>query len=306
MSTNHHKTPEDTVNQEIDLAYLFRKIRNFFKSIQFGIYRFITFSIKKIIWIFAISVLGVGLGYLVQNLRPQTYKHVAVVATNFGTAELLYEMAGHSTIPDIEKVEISPRIDLFNLAIEDEKNLRTLEFLNKTGMNLTKYKKGSKEEKLYRYHELKIYTKGKDEQQKVIDAYLEPINKNPYYINRQKVEYKNNLAKRDELLKSIEGINRIFNQFDIQKTAQVEVNSFDRMDELVKSKSVLLKQLSQLDVELTEQNKAVYPTISTYNLNDGKLPLMVTYPIIGILLFYILCGFYNWYTSIKKEYQLVK
>lgn len=306
MNTDQNKNTENNVNQEIDLVYLFRKIGDFFKNIQFGIYRFISFSIKKIIWIAGIIILGVGLGYFAQNSRPQTYKHVAVVATNFDTAELLYEMVNQSSIANIEKVEVSPRIDLFNLAVEDEKNLRTLEFLNKAGMNLTKYKKGSKEEKLYRYHELKIYTKGRDEQQKVIEAYLDPINKNPYYINRQKVEYKNNLAKRDELLKSIEGINKIFNQFDVQKTAQVEVNSFDKMDELVKSKNLLLKQLNQLDVELTEQSKAVYPTISVYNLSEGKYSLMVTYPLIGLLLFYILSWFYNWYISIKKEYQSVK
>ena len=156
---------------------------------------------------------------------------------------------------------------------------------------------------MYRYHELIIYTKGKDESEKIIDDYLEPINKDAYYVKRQKVEYKNNLAKRDEIVKSIEGINKVFNQFDTQKTTQVEVNSFEKLEGIVKSKNLLLKQLNQLDVELTEQSKAVYPTVTVYNLNANKLPFTLTYPIIGLLLFYILSWFYYWYISIKKEYQ---
>jgi len=299
---------ENQNNQEVDLILIFRKVKEFFQSIRFGIFRFIQFCLKKIIYILILIVAGGVLGYLLDQNLPQKYKHETVVAVNFDSVEYLYNFINQKEIKDlrISKVTIAPILDVFPLISDNEDHLKALNFLSESGYDFTKYKKGSSSIFLYRYHLLTIYTQGKDEKKSVIKDFLDVINKNPYFVNRQKIEYANNQTKIEEYKKSIQNINSIFEKASQSNSnASVDITTYSQMDEMTKTKSLLLKQLNTLETQLAEQKVTLFPTVIHANIADTSLPNSIKLPVLFLLTFFIASWIVFWFKKTKQEY-LVK
>ena len=302
---NNTSPTENTSNQEIDLVYLFKKIRAFFQWIRFGIFEFFQFCINKIVYIVSLIILGGVLGFFMDKNLPKQYKHKAVVAANFGSAEYLYNFINKKElkISEISKVEITPVTDIFPLISDNEDHLKALTFLKESGFDYANYTKGSSNIFLYRYHLLTIYTDGKIEDYNIIDDFLKTINENPYFTNRQKIEVVNNKIKIEEYKKSIQNINSIFeNTSKVNPLASVDITSYDQMNELTKTKSTLLNQLNSLEVELTEQTKTIFPTVVKTNIKDTVFGYMVKMPVLFLALFFLISWIVSWFKKTKRAY----
>ena len=90
---------------------------------------------------------------------PQQYKHEAIVAVNFESAEYLYNFINNKKVKDskITKVTIVPVFDVFQLISDNEDHLRALTFLSDSGLEIAEYKKGSSNIFFYRYHLLLFF-----------------------------------------------------------------------------------------------------------------------------------------------------
>lgn len=302
---NNTTPKENTNNQEIDLVYLFRKIKEFFQSIRFAIFKFIQFCLNKIVYILAIIIVGGVLGYFMDKNLPQQYKHEAIVAVNFNSAEYLYNLLQNSEAQGLEisKVKITPVYDLFPLVSENEIHLRAFTALHESGYNFTKYKKGTTNVFLYRYHLLTIYTNGKSETNNVVEEYLKVINSNPYFVNRQKIEYVNNQMKIEEYKKSIQNINSLFENASHSSSATtVDISNYNQMDELTKTKSKLLQQLNTLEIELAEQSVTIFPTVIRSNISDSGLSNTLKLPVLFLAFFFLISWAINWFKNTKQAY----
>jgi len=302
---NNTPPKENTNNQEIDLVYLFRKIKGFFQSIRFGIFRFINFCLKKIVFILSIIIIGGVVGFFIDKNLPQQYKHEAIVAVNFESAEYLYKLANKKKVSDLDisKVLISPVYDLFPLVSNNEINLRAFTALSDVGYDFAKYKKGTTNILLYRYHFVTIYTKGKNENENVISDFLKVINDDPYFVNRQKIEFANNQLKIEEFKKSIQNINLLFEHASKSSSAaSVDITNYNQMDELTKTKSLLLKQLNTLEIELAEQKSTLYPTVVQNNVLENGFGYIIKLPVLGLFFFFIISWFVYWFKKTKQAY----
>lgn len=296
---------ETTNNQEIDLVYLFRKIKAFFQSIRFGIFKILTFCINKIVYILSLVLIGGLLGFLADKNFSKQYKHQAVVAVNFNSAEYLYNLINKKDLKKLEisEVKIAPVYDLFPLVSNNEIHLRAFQVLSEAGFDFTKYKKGTNNIFLYRYHLISIYTYGKTENPNIITDFLNEINNDPYFVNRQKIEYANNQFKIEEYKKSIQNINLLFeNAAKSSSAASVDITNYNQMDELTKTKSELLKQLNTLEIELAEQKSTIYPTVIQNNILDNGFGYVVKLPLLLVLFYFLTSWFIFWYKKTKQAY----
>lgn len=302
---NNTSPTENTSNQEIDLVFLFKKIKGFFQSIRFGIFKFIQFCLNKIVYILAIIIVGGVLGYFMDKNLPQQYKHEAIVAVNFNSAEYLYNLLQNNEVQGLEisKVKITPVYDLFPLVSDNEIHLRAYTALHESGYDFTKYKKGTTNVFLYRYHLLTIYTNGKSDSNNVVEEYLKVINSNPYFVNRQKIEYVNNQLKIEEYKKSIQNINSLFEHASQSSSAAtVDISNYNQMDELTKTKSKLLQQLNTLEVELAEQSITIFPTVIRNNISDNGFGYTFKLPALILVFFFLTSWLISWFKKTKKVY----
>lgn len=302
---NNTPPKENTNNQEIDLVFLFRKIKGFFQSIRFGIFKFIQFCLNKKVYILAIIAVGGVLGYFMDKNLPQQYKHETIVAVNFDSAEYLYNFISNNKSKDskITKVTIVPVNDIFQLISDNEDHLRAVTFLSESGLKIAEYEKGSSNIFFYRYHLLTIYTNGKDETGKVVSEFLAKINNTPYFVNKQKIEYKNNLVKIEEFKKSIQNINSVFESITKDKSsASVDITTYNQMNELTNTKSLLLKQLNKLETELAEQSVAIFPTVIQNNISANSFGYIIKIPFLFLFIFFIVSWMVSWFKNTKKAY----
>lgn len=304
---NNTPPKENTNNQEIDLIYLFKKIKDFFQSIRFGIFRFINFCLNKIVYILAIIAVGGVLGYFMDQNLPQKYKHETIVAVNFDSAEYLYSLINKKRDKDsnITKITIEPVYDVFQLISDNQDHLRALTFLSEDGLDVTKYKKGTSNIFLYRYHFLTIYTDGKDDSGSVVNDFLAMINNDPYFVNKQKIEFQNNKNKIQECKKSIQNINSVFESITKDKSsASVDITTYNQMNELTQTKSLLLKQLNKLETELAEQSVAIFPTVVQKNISASTFGYIVKIPFLFLFIFFMVSWMISWFKNTKKAYLL--
>ena len=304
---NNIPPKENTDNQEIDLVYLFRKIKDFFQSIRFGIFKFIQFCLNKIIYIITLIVVGGILGYFMDQNLPEEYKHETIVAVNFDSAEYLYNFINKKKEKNskITKVTIVPVYDVFQLISDNQDHLRALTFLSDAGLEIADYKKGTSNIFLYRYHLLTIYTNGKDEKGDLVNNFLSMINNNPYFVKKQKIEYQNNKNKIEEFKKSIQNINSVFESITKDKSsASVDITTYNQMNELTQTKSLLLKQLNKLETELAEQNVAVFPTVIQNNISASSFGYIVKIPFLFLFIFFMVFWMISWFKNTKKAYLL--
>ena len=100
-------------------------------------------------------------------------------------------------------------------------------------------------------------------------------------IKRKEIEKANTLAKRAEIVKSIEHINGLFQRLGSEnKVNDITMNAYPELADLLTAKEGLMKQLNAVDVQLIEQEKVVY--VATKFMNIAVSPFLPYYDYITI------------------------
>lgn len=317
MSTNAPNNQED---QEIDLEQISKKVKSFFQGINESLFHFIQFFIKNGIIIAALFLIGVGLGWYLDQTN-KSYSSEIIVSPNFGSTDYLYSKVdlltskvkendavflksiGLNNPLDIKKIKIEPIVDIYRFINNNEQNLDLLKLMAEDS-DLKTVVKETATSKNYSFHTI-TYTTSADRDSKTnIQAILNYLNNSDYYKKIQKVSIVNteNKLKADEL--SIAQIDGILNEFsnttrNQQKSDKlVYYNENTQLNDVLKTKELLTKDIGNLRLELLNSDKIIKESTIVLNLENNKIlnsKLKFILPFLFILGFVFVMAFIKFY-----------
>ncbi|MGI9527380.1 MAG: hypothetical protein ACR2MS_09760 [Weeksellaceae bacterium] len=303
MNPSDNKHP----NQEVDLLFIWRAILQFFDDLGLFIVRFIRFLIRKIFIILGILVLGSVIGYFLDEMRGDIYKHEIILAPNFGSTAYLYEkVASQQDSFDsiILSVEIEPIVDVYGMLSASSSNLEIGQFLSENNVNISEHKPGNQTEKIYRYHKLTILTDRKDQKGKIVDGYLSDLNNEPYFLRRQQIEKKNTIKEIEESNISIQNINALFNKLanaEGLNKGNLNIEMYPEINGLIGSKNGLINNIKERRISQLEMDKVFFDIVKIQNVKVDRPKLIYILPIALFLLFLLSSFFLNRYKRISVK-----
>ena len=319
------KVNESANNQEIDLIYLTKKIKDLFVSFCFLIIRTIKFLYRKKIALGIILLLGIALGFYLDTLKKNEFKTEVVVVPNFESIDLLYSEVdnfkfnlktnakSNPFLNDITDVKVEP-IENITTVLQDPENLEMFKVLSEKGQDLSKMLSIDQFKKSYKYHLITIKTKSDKNTQKSVEYLLNTINQKPYYKNRSKLAIENQQKLKLQTEKSIEQINKILENLGSGTVSNVgkdfNINNYDQLSNVIDLKNYYTKELAKISTRLIEYNSAIYPV--DISINNKETPeiykkFILIIPIAFFILFLMVSYFiyfYHKYNNLYKSKQL--
>lgn len=294
---------ENSADKDVDLFYLIKKIGEFFDRLGFSIYKFFRFVIKNSVILLILLGLGIAGGYLLDYLIGDRYRHEIIVVPNFGSTTYLYDKIDGISYEDssLKLVELEPIVNVYEFIRDRYQNLEMVKYFSENDIVYDKFKKDSRVEQFYRYHLLTFYTKELEDTDKVLNDFLAEINREPYYLDRQKIETLNTSRSIEELKNSIDNINKILDRLGTSedKTGNVSIENYSELNELVNAKRSLTDELNKMEIFQMEETKVIYDSARIINVKDNKLAFKIILPIV------LLFGFFGFVTLRKfsKRYK---
>lgn len=286
---------ENIGNKQIDLYHLWYFFLEFINRIILFFKKIIKITIKKIVYIIVLLIASISLGFYLDSIKVYNYDQEVILIPNFESSSHLYDVIyNYKPLKNspIIKLQIEPIVDIYEFVSKPE-NLKSAEYFTENNINITSIKKGSQSEKIYKYHLLKLTTRGKDKNEKIVKSFLSDLNKEPHFLSLQKVFQKNNKLKLKETLKSIDNTNAIFEKLSkstqtISGKSDFNIEMYPELNGLLDTKQRLLDNVKNLEQKQIEQEKVFYDVSIIPNIETSNIKYIYLIPFITILFFYII------------------
>lgn len=278
-------------SQEIDLRFLWQKIIKFMDGIGFMIFKLFRFFFKNIILFIVLIIIGVVAGYFLDVNKNQVYRYQVIVIPNFDSSTYLYKKIATLNSNEYENIigaEIEPVVDVLAFISDKWDNLKIAEFMNSNNLNIHVHKPGGQAEKIYKYHLITILTNKIDVDGSIIDKFLNQLNQEPYFLNRQKIETQNLDLKIKEYEISVKDINALFEKLGKTEYASgnnVNIENHAQTNELLNHKNNIVDRINKAKVNKIEQEKIIYEVTRFSDTQSKTLSNMIFIPLVLIFLF---------------------
>lgn len=289
MTTKEPTTPSGNSN-EIDLGQLFELIRRGFHKIFKGFLRVFLYLKRNWIMLAALTIVGVGVGLLMNNLVPKKLKTEVIVKPNFESKDYLYtivdEIASNLTTKDTIFFNgmgmDAAQLGNFNITIEPveemEADKETLELNNKYLESLQNYKdndfileiiKAEILKKSVPVHRITFTYKNPSLGQELAKKIMDYINANSYFTELQKTFVENaktRIDRNNSLITQIDGLISTYSEglsnresTSSQAQGMVLFESDDNLNipNLLTLKNKLIKETEEKRIALIDQNQSV-------------------------------------------------
>lgn len=324
-------TQRDSSEEEIDLGTVYGSLRQGYHNLLIYFYRGIRFLMRTWIWIFALLIIGFGLGFYLDSQETKVGKAELIVQLNFDSANYIYNqidqldalieekdlnyLEKNGLVVDgsslIKKIEIEPIVNLDDIIPKEG-------FVNH-GYVQEIFDKSKFEDDLltsdiliqkYKYHKITVKaTELKNEN--VFNILLTYLNNNTLIneIKSVKVEStKNIIEKNEHSIASIDSIAKTYGQFkpDNKSAEQIYFNfndqSLPNIHLLFEEKSALLKENEDLQIELLKYDDIVrLLNKPQLHIEQGSLKKMsIVLPVIFFFGFIFLAVFVKTYYKAKR------
>lgn len=276
----------------------------------FLMFKLLRFFLKNILFFIVLIILGVVIGYFLDSKRQETHKYQVVVIPNFDSSTYLYKKINtlkSNEFDNIVAAEIEPVIDISAFISDRWDNLKIAEFMNSNNLNIHEHKPGGQAEKIYKYHLLTIYTDQTDTDGSIINNFLNKLNQEPYFLERQKIENHNLEQKIKEYEASIRDINAIFEKLgktELASAKDVNIENHAQTNDLLNNKSSIIDRINKSKINRIEQEKVIYEVSRFSDIQSKSISNMIFIPVILVFLFLIFSFFrrmYQRYSTLKTE-----
>ena len=316
MSTNSQ-------DQEIDLGQIGIGIKNFFNNCLNTFFDFIFFIKKKIIIIAGLFVVGVVLGYFLDE--NGSYNQDILVIPNFESNEYLYKKVAFLNSRIIEKdtsffksigilnskhigkIEIKAVNGVFkfiNQGTGNQQNFELIKLMAEEG-NIEEIIKSDVTSKNYYVHNITFKTSKKITQKEVVDPILSYLQDNDFYKIQQKIQQKNITDKlnfNDSLMVQID---KLLLNLSSNKGGNISFSEEKGISELINKKDKLILENQMLFLRQHEFEEIIKTqNISLNNINSKGLnnKMKFALPFIFVLIYFALFGFILVY---KKQLERI-
>ncbi|MBW3518872.1 hypothetical protein [Flavobacterium sp. NKUCC04_CG] len=310
----------DQANQEIDLKYVYSTLGSFSTNIGLKFYRFLMFIKKYYLVILALIIVGTGLGYFMDDMRPKLLRHDFIVVPNFGSVDFLYQslpkrsfvegkisMDEMNGFEEIKNIKIEPINDIYQFLTDKYENLEPFRIISERGGDINKMLLNPITAKNYKFHLISVYTKGKINPVEITNNLFKQLNAQKYYLQKQQTALVNNQIKKQEILNSLKQINDVINSMgNMDRTINPQglaIKNYMDIDDLFTRKERILDNISKIESDIVEQSKVVYVVDSMMGSKAGGFleNRIVLFPLLLVMLFLTVVGGKNFI----KKYKVI-
>ncbi|MCG2417522.1 hypothetical protein K8089_00710 [Aequorivita sp. F47161] len=309
-------------SEEVDLGYLLGKFGDFSKSLARSLFLVIDFFKKYLIVIIILVIVGLAYGFYKDYTSTKSYSNELIVIPNFQSVDYLYDKVNElnlkiaakdsaylKTVLDtnyskLKLIEIEPIVDLYNFISESRQYVDILKIISQN-QDFSEYVENMATSKYYKYHRIRVFAKGKNTSQKIVNDLLAYFNSNEHLQEYQKIykevkdfevkEHYIMIAQLDSLIKS---------NFDGPKAgASVSVNNIADQYNLVEKKRQLVEYLQQLEIEQNDYTVPIKLVSANFNMEPEKfinISNKVKYPLLLVFLFSLVFFVLYLFKSLKK------
>ncbi|MAZ73149.1 MAG: hypothetical protein CMC70_08360 [Flavobacteriaceae bacterium] len=324
MSTNK--------SDELDLMFLYQKVKDAYKAILLGLYRWVVFLIK--FWYVALLVIliGYGIGYYQEKNAVKLKETTVLVQLSFDSVDYVYNdivslkrkinegdasalgevKEYHGDLFKIGNIAIEPLQDVRDLATGVESNNRNVDVF----LDLSKYEEDLLLSDMflsqYKLHKITI-TATREAGKGAITGVLAYLNSNKHYDVIKENGIKNLNLELDGMKKSITAIDSIL--YGISKVRQdgsqtyVNTSSVVNLHSLVQEKTKLIKDIQYLETDILRAKEGIVSVINkpqfqrTASFFDSKSKI---YPVVFFIFFLITVSLISLFKKLKKEDEVSK
>lgn len=276
---------EPTKSEEVDLFFIYKKLKATYTNWLLGLHRFITKFWYVIVLVLVVSYL-LGL-YLEKNKEVDKEIHM-IVQINFDAADYVYDgvfqlrkkiVEGdartlaelknyHDDLFKIQKIEITPIVDVKDLDNNMDPNNRNVD----TFLEQSKYEEDLLLSDMfisqYKLHKI-VITASSGVNSSVSEAILQFINNNKEYIEIVNLGVKNIETQIAETYESVEEIDNLMKAYasvlaEEQNSGQIYVNTSSNVNLhfLIQEKTSLLQKVQETEADLVRAKKGIITLVN--------------------------------------------
>lgn len=315
---------ENKDSQEIDLNDVFKKVKEFFKSLIIGFFKFINYIKSNIIKITVIFIVGIVLGYLIDK-SSKSYNQEIMVMPNAQSVDYLYKRLdllnslfkekdtsflykkGFRDIRKIGEIKIEPIVDIFKFVEsykDSNSNFDMIKLMAEDG-DLNKIIENEVLSKNYRYHLISFTSSKKLNPKSINETLMNFLNESEFFQKVLNQEIQNNqtrIKQNDSIIKQIDVILESFKSTS-KSSSLVYYNENLQLNDIITTKNNLVNENGFLKVELINKDKIIKDISYTLNMRDtsginGKMKFFL--PFLFVFMFLVITGFYKTY----KKYSI--
>lgn len=264
-------------NEEIDLGFLFEKIKSFFKSILVGLVRIIQFFWKHKFPLIGVGVVGIAVGLYMTKTSERIYLNELLVKPNYKSTQYLYDkvdavnkkIRSNDSIFLLEvfgddyrrvnSLEIEPIVDVYGLITESKEIQETFRVLFVENGNASFFDEDINKIN-YTNHKIKLLIKGKEDNAELTKQFYDYVNSNPFYKKKGSLIQDRLKEQREEnklILSQIDSVVAFVQKYpkpELSKEALSFTGSQDVSSLLDRKKIISMYDLELLERIATEGN----------------------------------------------------
>ena len=292
--------------EEIDLGYLFKKLKETSKNLIKLVFKVLDFYLKFWIVVLALILLGVAYGFYLDSNAKNEYDNQGIIIPNFESVDYLYnnieyfnnKIKTRDTVflkqvlaedfEAIKKIEIEPISDVYNTMTKSREQIDVFRILFQN-QDLDKFFEDISNSKYFKYHKLNIVTRGEVNSKNVIEKVLKYWNSNELYDEYsalyqenaifQVKEYNKMNLQIDSILSSVVNSNQNVN------SSGVVINENSSLFALFDRKEEMLNKVLEAEKKRVDYKDVVRLVSMDYNKEIHHFSNKIKYPIIFIFLF---------------------
>jgi hypothetical protein len=320
------KEEQHNANDQVEIGFLFKKVGDIFKSLVRLLFSVLTFTRKYLILIIVLAVVGLILGYFLdqRSNKIPVYQNHVIVIPNFESVDYLYEtveglnskIVNNDTIylksilgdnyKFLTGVDVEPIVDIYNFATKSEQNIDVFRILFQN-QELSEFVEDMTTSKYFKYHRLNFAILGNEHTESIVASLLENFDDNAHFKLYQELMVKNNalmIAESQNMIKQIDSLIQATILFSKNKQGNQSVFINDNSDlaTLVYRKQDILEKNRDLLIKLNDETAVIKTVGANYNIikkSFFSFSNKVKLPVAFVLLFY---GFF----FVRYVYKLLK
>lgn len=192
--------------EEIDLGYLFQKLKSLLKALLKGIIQIILFFWRHKFPLIGVGILGIILGLYLAKTTERTYVNELLIQPNYKSTQYIYDKVDAinkkikssdsiflsevfgTNFKRVKGIEIEAVVDVYGLVSESDEIKETFKTLFVENGNTSFFEEDINKIN-YANHKIRLLIKGDEDNKNITEHFFEYLNSNSFYQKQRELIY---------------------------------------------------------------------------------------------------------------------